>query len=216
MTVTELKTLSQVIEMEEEVSDTLLEQNKMEEAYIPKFMRQEEKISRTDLGTLYHKVMEKIALDQIHSLEDVTVQLDQLVHMRQIIHTDVAFLNKTKILEFTKTELSQRIWSAHCNHKLFKEQKFVFGIPAKQVYKDSESNELVLVQGIIDAYFEEEDGLVLVDYKTDKVSNQDENSLIEKYQTQLDYYQAALEQMTGKKVKERVIYSFALGKEIRL
>jgi ATP-dependent helicase/nuclease subunit A len=216
MTVTELKTLSQIIEMEEEVSDTLLEQHKMEEAYIPKFMKQEQEISRTDLGTLYHKVMEKIEFDQIHSLEDVAIQLDQLVHKRQIQQTDITFLNKAKILEFTKTELSQRIWNAKTDNKLFKEQKFVFGIPAKQVYKESDSDELVLVQGIIDAYFEEQDGLVLVDYKTDRVSDQGETSLIERYQTQLDYYQAALEQMTGKKVKERVIYSFALGKEIRL
>ena len=70
------------------------------------------------------------------------------------------------------------------------------------------------MQGIIDVYFEEEDGLVVLDYKTDRVS--DEKELVNKYHAQLDYYAKALEQLTEKKVKEKLIYSFALGKEIRL
>ena len=72
----------------------------------------------------------------------------------------------------------------------------------------------ILVQVIIDVYFEEEDGLVVLDYKTDRVS--DEKELVDKYHAQLDYYAKALEQLTEKKVKEKLIYSFALGKEIRL
>lgn len=56
--------------------------------------------------------------------------------------------------------------------------------------------------------------LVLVDYKTDKV--QAEKELVNRYQSQLDYYQKALEQMSGKRVKEKVIYSLHLDTEIRL
>ena len=68
------------------------------------------------------------------------------------------------------------------------------------------------MQGIIDVYFEEEDGLVVLDYKTDQVRQAEE--LVERYHAQLDYYAKALEQMTQKKVKEKVIYSFTLRKEI--
>ena len=71
-----------------------------------------------------------------------------------------------------------------------------------------------MVQGIIDMYFEEEDGLVIVDYKTDAVKTAEE--LVKRYKLQLDLYARALEQITGKKVKEKWIYSFALGKEILL
>ena len=60
--------------------------------------------------------------------------------------------------------------------------------------------------------YEEEDGMVLIDYKTDHVS--DGEILVKRYKVQLDYYQRALEQMTGKRVKERIIYSLALQKEI--
>ena len=72
-----------------------------------------------------------------------------------------------------------------------------------------ESEEIVLVRGIIDVYFEEDDeGLVVLDYKTDKVHNIEELEL--RYKAQLEYYAKALEQLTGKKVKEKLIYSFTL------
>ena len=67
----------------------------------------------------------------------------------------------------------------------------------------------VLIQGIIDAWFEEEDGLILVDYKTDYVN--DAQILVKRYKTQLDYYEKALTQMLGRNVKERYIYSYRLG-----
>ena len=68
------------------------------------------------------------------------------------------------------------------------------------------------MQGIMDAYFEESDGIVLIDYKTDHVKDAEE--LVRRYRKQLEIYAESLEQMTGKKVKERIIYSFCLGKEI--
>ena len=71
---------------------------------------------------------------------------------------------------------------------------------------------MVLVQGIIDVYFEEEDGLVVLDYKTDKVFHAQD--LVVRYRAQLEYYAQALERLTGKKVKERCMYSFSLGREI--
>ena len=96
-----------------------------------------------------------------------------------------------------------------------REQQFVMGIPAAEM-GFANSEELVLVQGIIDAYLEEEQGLILIDYKTDKVSPGQEDYLVKRYKSQLDYYQRALEQMTGKLVAERLIYSITLQKEIVL
>ena len=97
--------------------------------------------------------------------------------------------------------------------RLWREQPFVIGLDAKVVYGE-EDGELILIQGIIDVYFEENGELVLLDYKTDRVYEAKE--LVDKYHTQLDYYAKALEQMTCKKVKEKIIYSFTLGKEIVL
>ena len=66
----------------------------------------------------------------------------------------------------------------------------------------------MLIQGIIDVFFEEEDGLVLLDYKTDSVSSMKE--LWNRYETQLDYYGEALERLMGRPVKEKILYSFHL------
>ena len=72
----------------------------------------------------------------------------------------------------------------------------------------------MLIQGIIDVFFEEAGSFVVVDYKTDAVLNAGE--LIKRYQTQLDYYAEALTRMTGKRVKERILYSFYFGEEVRV
>ncbi|WP_334196556.1 PD-(D/E)XK nuclease family protein, partial [Muricomes intestini] len=85
---------------------------------------------------------------------------------------------------------------------------------AGEIYPSEKSEEMVLVQGIIDVYFEEDGELVVLDYKTDKVKSIME--LKEKYHAQLDYYAQALEQLVGKKVKEKIIYSFTLGEEIQV
>ena len=92
---------------------------------------------------------------------------------------------------------------------LYKEYRFVLGV--------SENEELILIQGIIDVYFEEEDGIVLLDYKTDGVDkNFGEEILKKRYDVQLKFYEKALVLLTGKAVKEKIIYSFGLNKEIRL
>ncbi|MCD7907730.1 MAG: PD-(D/E)XK nuclease family protein, partial [Clostridium sp.] len=101
--------------------------------------------------------------------------------------------------------------------RLHREQQFIIGIPAREMGR-GESRELVLVQGVIDAYMEEEDGLVLVDYKTDRVPGgpAGRGILAERYRPQVAYYRKALEQLTGKKVKENIIYSLTLQESILL
>ena len=84
----------------------------------------------------------------------------------------------------------------------------IFGEPGSQ------EKEVILVQGIIDAYFEEKDGIVVLDYKTDKVKSAEQ--LKERYHAQLEYYAQALEGLLEKPVKKKIIYSFTLREEIRL
>ena len=71
---------------------------------------------------------------------------------------------------------------------------------------------MIFVQGIIDAFFYEEDGIVLLDYKTDRV--RDPSELTDRYRVQLAQYRKALERVTGKDVKETYIWSFRLGRAI--
>ena len=119
-----------------------------------------------------------------------------------------------KLVIFFQSSLAQRMAKAQHLQKLKKEQPFVLGIAADRVKPQFPHEEQVLIQGIIDAFFEEGDDLILMDYKTDAVKTGEE--LVKRYHTQMEYYTEALERIVGKKVKERIIYSFALGEEIRM
>ena len=117
-------------------------------------------------------------------------------------------VSEKKILRFLESELAKRMQRAEADGKLYREQPFVIGISADRLGKEFPGEETVLIQGIIDVFFEEEDGLVLLDYKTDSVATMRE--LWNRYETQLNYYSEALEKLTGKPVKERILYSFHL------
>jgi ATP-dependent helicase/nuclease subunit A len=81
-----------------------------------------------------------------------------------------------------------------------------------EIRDDWSGEETVLIQGIIDAFFYEGDEIVLVDYKTDRVESAEE--LIARYKVQLDSYEEALTRVTGKRVREKLIWSFALSEAI--
>ena len=123
-------------------------------------------------------------------------------------------LGASGILAFLRSALAARMAAADARSELFREQPFVLGIGADKVNPQYPAEEIMLVQGIIDAYFEEDGELVLIDYKTDKVASAQE--LIDRYKVQLDLYERALTQIIGKKVKEKLIYSVSLRKTISL
>ena len=111
------------------------------------------------------------------------------------------------ILSFVRSDLGQRMKKASQEQKLFREQPFVISVQASEMNDSWTGGEKILVQGIIDAYFEEDGELVLVDYKTDRILPGEEKILEERYRTQLDDYAQALERLLKKKVKEKIIYS---------
>ncbi|WP_418934442.1 PD-(D/E)XK nuclease family protein, partial [Eubacterium sp.] len=105
-----------------------------------------------------------------------------------------------------------RMRQAQSRGELFREQKFLLGKKACEVNPNTDSEELVVIQGIIDVCFIENGRYYVVDYKTDKVRKMEQ--LYDKYSVQLDYYKEAIEQITGKKVEDEIIYSVTLGDEI--
>ena len=113
-----------------------------------------------------------------------------------------------RIVSLLLSPLGYRMWQADRAGKLYREQPFVLGIDASRLNAELPETETVLIQGIIDVFFVEEDGMVLLDYKTDSVDTMEE--LWNRYETQLDYYQEALQKLMGLPVKERILYSFHL------
>lgn len=186
--------------------------------YIPTFMREEESISGTTRGSAMHRVMELLDFTKEYGDEPVLQQaMQDFLKDGRLTQEYAQAVRTGKILHFLHSPLAGRMQQAAKKGKLFKEQPFVYGIEASRLTAKEQAvpfpaEETVLIQGIVDAYFEEEDGLVLLDYKTDVIEQPQE--LIRRYKAQLDYYQEALESLTGKKVKERILYSFYLGCEV--
>lgn len=134
--------------------------------------------------------------------------LEEEVKSRRLKQEYAEAVNMKKILRFLESELAYRMWRAESEGRLYREQPFVMAVSASRLGQEFPDSESVLIQGIIDVFFEEEDGIVLLDYKTDAVSSMKE--LWNRYETQLDYYSQALLKLTKKPVKERILYSFHL------
>lgn len=143
---------------------------------------------------------------------ELEAQIQEMVRRELLSNVWRDAVSVRKLLQFFESALAGRMARAQKSGRLKKEQPFVLGISARRLNGDFPEEETVLIQGIIDAFFEEDDGLVLMDYKTDAVQTGEE--LIKRYHTQMEYYTEALERIVGKKVKQQIIYSFALGKEI--
>ena len=142
---------------------------------------------------------------------------------------EYGLLNQEKLQKFLDSPLGQLFAKAYKENTLYREQHFMQEVEYEKLFpedgvveEDAEeavsSNaggvEKVILQGIIDAFIMEEEGIILVDYKTDRVKDGEE--LRNRYQKQIDLYSEALEQILGKKVKRRVLYSFSLGEEVDL
>lgn len=232
-TVSELK-IAAMADKDEEAYHTFEE--KEIQPYIPAFRRQEEKVSGTVRGNAYHRIMELLdfgrilrlrapgndgGINDFENYEDYRGSQNP-VHMvenlREFLNDEVASgrlkaeyaeaVNEKKILRFLQSELAYRMWRAERDGRLCREQPFVMSVSASKLGQEFPDSESVLIQGIIDVFFEEEDGIFLLDYKTDSVSSLKE--LWNRYETQLDYYSQAISKLTGKPVKERILYSFHL------
>ena len=182
---------------------------------IPKFLQEETEISGASRGSAYHRVMELLDFRESYNAVKMEEAISFMERNGRISPDMAACVDREDILHFVNSDSGKRMKEASVSGLLWKEQPFVLGIPMKDVYSElqEDNEETILVQGIIDAYFEEPEGLVVLDYKTDRVRTGKE--LLDKYKAQLEYYGRALEQITGKKVREKIIYSFTLREEIR-
>jgi ATP-dependent helicase/nuclease subunit A len=185
----------------------------------PLFLSEENSLTGARKGTLYHLALEHLPygkLDESSDKKAINTWLDELVMTGYLREEERKALWADKFRAFLQSSVGKRMAQAARKGELYREQQFMMGKPADSIYPDSASQETVLVQGIIDAWFQEGEEIVLVDYKTDRVGEKGIEELADKYRVQLDCYREALERMTGKKVKEEIIYSLSLGESIIL
>ena len=204
MSVSELKQYGQMID------ETKSELPFIEASHptLPGFLQENKPLKGALKGTAYHRVLQLLDFKEMDHTEKAGYEVRQLLEDGKISHSVYNAIYIPDLETFFHSLIGQRMIKAAKNNSLHKEEQFVMGVT------EEISGEMVLIQGIIDAFFEEEDGLVLVDYKTDYILEGQEKELTNRYRVQLEYYGMALEKMTGKKVKEKIIYSIGLGKGI--
>lgn len=188
----------------------------VEELKVPAFMQTDSEISSARKGTIMHKVMEVIdfkeayrALAEGTGTEYVKEQLQYMKDKELLLEEEVQYVEPDKIKRFFQSEVGERAAKAEV---LEKEAEFNY-------LKEVDGVE-VMVQGIIDCYFEEGEELVLVDYKNSYMNpekrEKELNRLKKNYARQVELYKEALELIKGKKVKDSYLYVFSEGEFIKM
>ena len=178
--------------------------NSMERLQFPKRKKEKrEKGLGAKIGDSFHHAL---------ALFDYTKGLEQLPAILE--EEELSLLNKEQFQTFLSSSLGECFKKAYREKRLFREKHFMRALPYHSLFPERAEKDEVLLQGIIDAFIVEDDGIILVDYKTDRVKSEEE--LRERYQKQIMLYSDALEAILGKKVKKRVLYSFYLGEEVEI
>ncbi len=178
---------------------------------VPKFRQGEKKLTAAERGTVYHGIMERIdfaATAAGGGMDYLKTAVAEMIEQEIFTEEEIAAVKLSRITDFFESELGKRCARAFAAGSLQRERPFNL-----QMEMDGET---VIVQGIIDCCFEEEDGLVLLDYKTNWIDRalpfeQEADRLRRMYRQQIAIYCLALEKTYGKPVKEAYLYLFGAG-----
>lgn len=183
----------------------------------PRFMavaagRGEAVLSGAARGVILHTVMQHLDLARVGSAADLDEQINSLVDREVMLAEEAALVDQTIILDFFASPLGQRVLAAQ---KVEREVPFNLLHDAAQVFPDlPPDREQLLLQGVIDLYFQEGEELVLVDYKSDRVTPSNRDALIDGYRVQIELYKNALEKILGRVVKASYLYLFDTGEAV--
>ena len=178
----------------------------------PKFMLDKTKVSSAERGTITHLILQKLDFTKEYSKEELAQFVNNLCTKNIITQIQKDSINIEKIYQIINTQFIKNLKNAK---EIKKETPFYTYINTKEIY-NTQNSENILVQGIIDLYYiNQENEVILVDYKTDYVEGSGEE-LTDKYKVQLEIYKKALEESLKEKVKHVYIYSIYLNKEIEI
>ena len=179
----------------------------------PAFMREKGEKPANEIGTLYHTVMSEIDLDALRrsGAECIDAELDRMENEDIISADDRRYIDTDKISGFFTSSLGERLLRSSEVHREAPFQIFISAREYDPSLGAEYEDESIILQGIIDCYFEEDGKYVLVDYKTDKVGKDGAAGIRSKYGKQLELYRQAIEQLSGRRVGEAMLYLFDTG-----
>ncbi len=174
----------------------------------PQFVEQSrEEISSMERGLITHLVLQHLDLSIPLNEGAIRSQVKRMVEGELLTQEQAAEVLVKSLVQFFESDLGQRL--QHSHNSVRREVPFSFAVPACSVIQDlpeQASSESILIQGIIDCLLEESDGFTLVDFKTDRVTEEQVPDRALKYQLQMAVYRRAVRQAFGKPVKETILY----------
>lgn len=178
----------------------------------PRFVEGVKDLTPAQKGSIMHFVMQHLDFNQVRDQKAIRQQVEMMITQEILLEDEARTVNTTKIYRFFRSPLGQRILKARDVER---------EVPFNQLHSAAEiidtttsPDEKLLVQGVIDLFFYEGDEIVLVDFKTDYVTEENREELISFYQPQLKLYKEALETIQGKKVKESYLYFFGIDEAV--
>lgn len=205
---------SEILSIESKASVSKLansaENSKYSFSALPSFMNKDG-IKPNERGTAMHKVMQFFDFSKWN---DIDSEIERLYEFQYISEIEKDSLDIASIKKFFDSDIFVRMMKSA---DLRREMRFLTEIPVRTVapnLSDEFQNENIIVQGAVDVCFVEDDGIVILDFKTDRVDTLQE--LADTYSEQLNIYSLAAQKIFNKPIKQKIIYSFNLNSEIVL
>ncbi|WP_130616614.1 helicase-exonuclease AddAB subunit AddA [Cohnella abietis] len=181
----------------------------------PRFMSAR-KMTAAERGTAFHLVMQHLPIEEGTTAEHIALLLERLVERKILSAEQREGVDASAVAGFCHTPLYNRLCKAS---RVWREIPFTYGLEADRVYPgliEASSEETVIIQGVIDCLFAEDEGLVLIDYKTDVLKGSSALDAAEKHRFQVERYSEAIGHIMGIPVKEAYVYFFDGGETVRL
>jgi ATP-dependent helicase/nuclease subunit A len=181
----------------------------------PSFLEEEKGLTAAERGTVIHFVMQHLDLKRVKNSQEISEQVKEMLLKELLTEEQAMAVNIKAISRFFSSAIGRRLLSSK---DIQREVAFHMKLKGTEVKKELPEEvygqEETLLMGVIDCFFYEENGIVLIDYKTDFATDENMQEIKERYEKQIYYYTEALNRITGEKVKEKYIYLFGNGKII--
>ncbi len=198
--------------IDEEISENTTLPPRLRNLCKPKFLAGKTALTGAERGTALHLVMQDLDFFCKPDEQNVRAQIEAMRAQRKLTEEQAKAADVQAIVQFLRSDLAARIRKSE---QVEREYRFSLLRPVRD-FSSLDADDSVLLQGVVDCFFEEDGKLVVVDFKTDHVSHAQLDERAEHYRPQLEAYSMALTRVMGKKVKEKVLYFFSAGEEVRL
>ncbi len=179
--------------------------------YRPRFAAEKLGLTPAQRGTATHLVMQYLDFAHCGSPEQIAAQIAKLVEGEFITEQEGQVVDPSRLGAFFQTPLGRQLTQS----EVTREFKFSMLADAGDYYPGLAGEELLL-QGVVDCWFETDEGITVVDFKSDWVSEQTIAQRAQQYKPQLDTYARALHAITGRPVTRRVLWFFALNRAVEV